>query len=118
MIDIEKKCKEKGVRLTDQRKVIAQVMSESKLTFGSKDHPDVDDFAKDATLSDDDWIHFIQNNSNAIQKPILIKGKKAIQVETPSDVLQFIDVDSAGLEKHPVGDDPEIAPNTDDEQQV
>ena len=40
---IEKKCLEKGVRLTDQRKVIAKVMSESKLTYGSKDHPDVDE---------------------------------------------------------------------------
>ena len=33
---IENKCAEKGVRLTDQRKIIAQVMSEST------DHPDVD----------------------------------------------------------------------------
>ena len=37
---IEEKCKLKGVRLTDQRKVIAQVMSDSK------DHPDVDDLHK------------------------------------------------------------------------
>jgi len=34
---LEKKCKEKGVRLTDQRKLIAQVMSDSH------DHPNVDD---------------------------------------------------------------------------
>jgi Fur family ferric uptake transcriptional regulator len=52
MSDIEKKCKEKGVRLTDQRKVIAQVMSESKLTYGSKDHPDVDELHKRVSLID------------------------------------------------------------------
>ena len=46
MSAIEDKCKEKGVRLTDQRKVIAKVMSESKLTYGSKDHPDVDELHK------------------------------------------------------------------------
>ena len=40
MNSIEEKCKEKGVRLTDQRKIIAQVMSESK------DHPDVDELHK------------------------------------------------------------------------
>ena len=34
---IEDKCKRKGVRLTDQRKLIAKVMSESG------DHPDVDE---------------------------------------------------------------------------
>ena len=43
---IEDKCKKKGVRLTEQRKVIARVMSESKETYGSKDHPDVDELHK------------------------------------------------------------------------
>jgi len=38
--DIEKKCITRGVRLTDQRKLIAKVMSESK------DHPDVDELHK------------------------------------------------------------------------
>ena len=41
MSSIEEKCKTKGVRLTDQRKIIAQVMSDSKIKYGSKDHPDV-----------------------------------------------------------------------------
>jgi len=40
MSSIEQKCKDKGVRLTDQRKVIAEVMS------NSKDHPDVDELHK------------------------------------------------------------------------
>ena len=43
---IEEKCKTKGVRLTDQRRVIAQVMSDSKGKYGSKDHPDVDELHK------------------------------------------------------------------------
>ena len=38
--DIEKKCLDKGVRLTDQRKLVAKVMSESE------DHPDVDELHK------------------------------------------------------------------------
>ena len=37
---IEKKCILKGVKLTDQRKIIAQVMSDSS------DHPDVDELYK------------------------------------------------------------------------
>ena len=40
MESIENKCKKKGLRLTDQRKLIAKVMSESK------DHPDVDELHK------------------------------------------------------------------------
>ena len=38
--DIESKCIKKGVRLTEQRKLIAKVMSDSK------DHPDVDELHK------------------------------------------------------------------------
>ena len=40
MNSIEEKCKAKGVRLTDQRRVIAKVMSDTK------DHPDVDELHK------------------------------------------------------------------------
>ena len=50
--DIEKKCKDKGVRLTDQRKIIAKIMSDSKVTYGSKDHPDVDELHKRVALID------------------------------------------------------------------
>ena len=40
---IEEKCLVKGVKLTDQRKIIAKVMTESK------DHPDVDELYKRAS---------------------------------------------------------------------
>ena len=40
MNKIEEKCIDKGVRLTDQRKIIAEVMSTSN------DHPDVDELHK------------------------------------------------------------------------
>ena len=53
MSKIEEKCKEKGVRLTDQRKIIARVMSDSKEKYGSKDHPDVDELHKRVSLVDD-----------------------------------------------------------------
>ena len=43
---IEQKCQQKGVRLTDQRKTIAKILSESKELYGSKDHPDVDELHK------------------------------------------------------------------------
>ena len=49
---IEEKCKAKGVRLTDQRKIIAKVMSESKVMYGSKDHPDVGELHKRISLID------------------------------------------------------------------
>ena len=40
---IEQKCISKGVKLTDQRRIIAKVISESKKAYGESDHPDVDE---------------------------------------------------------------------------
>ena len=40
---IEGKCQKNGVKLTDQRRIIARVISESKKTYGESDHPDVDE---------------------------------------------------------------------------
>ena len=45
-VDIESKCKQRGVRLTDQRKLIAKVMSESE------SHPDVDELHKKVSKLD------------------------------------------------------------------
>ena len=40
---IEEKCLSQGVKLTDQRRIIARVISESKQAYGESDHPDVDE---------------------------------------------------------------------------
>ena len=45
-VSIEQKCIDKGVRLTDQRKIIAKIMS------SSNDHPDVDELYKRVTKID------------------------------------------------------------------
>ncbi len=47
MSKIEDKCKQKGVRLTDQRRLIAEVMSQSS------DHPDVDELHKRVSKIDE-----------------------------------------------------------------
>lgn len=97
---------------------VADLLGASLDELVAKEHPDVSGLLNDASLSDDDWIHFIQHNPVAIQQPILIQGKKAMQVATPSEAMRFIGVDSAGLEKHNVGDEPEISSNTKGESQV
>ena len=50
---IEEKCKEKGVRLTDQRKVIAKVLSEIKKFMGLRIINDVDELHKRVSNLDD-----------------------------------------------------------------
>ena len=40
---IEQKCLSKVVKLTEQRRIIAKVISESKEAYGKSDHPEVDE---------------------------------------------------------------------------
>ena len=42
-VTIEEKCISKGVKLTDQRRIIVKVLSQSKENYGESDHPDVDE---------------------------------------------------------------------------
>ncbi len=49
---IEDKCLKKGVKLTEQRKIIAKVISESKEVYGESDHPDVDELYQRVTKLD------------------------------------------------------------------
>ena len=43
---IEEICLKKGVKLTDQRRIIAKILSQSKENYGESDHPDVDELYK------------------------------------------------------------------------
>ena len=49
---IEQKCLSRGVKLTEQRKIIVKVISESKEAYGESDHPDVDELYNRVTKID------------------------------------------------------------------
>ena len=116
MINIEKKCKEKGVRLTDQRKIIAKVMSDSKLTFGSKDHPDVDELHKRVSLIDQKisiatvyrTVKLLEE-SGIIERHDFKEGKSRYEPSTEEphdhlidinsgDIIEFVDKDIEALQ--------------------
>ena len=72
---IEEICIKKGVKLTDQRRVIAKVLSESKENYGESDHPDVDELYKrvskiDAKIS----IATVYRTVKLFEKGALIKN--------------------------------------------
>lgn len=46
-----------------------------------------------------DWLKIIQMNDFVISRPIVIKGERTQQIENPTEILQFFEVDSAGLEQ-------------------
>ena len=104
MINIEKKCKEKGVRLTDQRKIIAKVMSDSKLTFGSKDHPDVDELHKRVSLIDQKisiatvyrTVKLLEE-SGIIERHDFKEGKSRYEPSTEEPHDHLIDINSGDI---------------------
>ena len=116
MNNIEEKCKQKGVRLTDQRKIIAQVMSDSKTKYGSKDHPDVDELHKRASAIDNKIsIATVYRTVKLFEESGIIekhdfKGGKARYEQSPDEhhdhlidinsgeILEFVDKDIEKLQ--------------------
>ena len=108
---IENKCIEKGVRLTDQRKLIAQAMSEST------DHPDVDELHKRVSKSDSKIsIATVYRTVKLFEEAGIVakhdfKGNKARYEQTTLDhhdhlidintgeIIEFVDEDIEKLQK-------------------
>jgi len=109
--DIEKKCIKKGVRLTDQRKLIAKVMSESD------DHPNVDELHKRVSKFDNKIsIATIYRTVKLFEEASIIekhdfKGNKSRYEEAPKEhhdhlidintgeIIEFINEDIEKLQK-------------------
>ena len=117
MSTIEQKCKEKGVRLTEQRKIIAKILSESKEEYGSKDHPDVDELHKRVSEQDNKIsIATVYRTVKLFEESGILtrhefKGGKAryeelneghhdhlIDVKT-GDIIEFVDEEIEKLQK-------------------
>ena len=109
--DIENKCVKKGVRLTEQRKLVAKVMS------GSDDHPDVDELHKrvnklDSRIS----IATVYRTVKLFEEAGIVakhdfKGNKARYEQAPQEhhdhlidintgeIIEFVDDDIEKLQK-------------------
>jgi|TARA_Y100001970_G_scaffold286695_1_gene409515 Fur family ferric uptake transcriptional regulator len=104
MSKIEEKCKEKGVRLTDQRKIIAKVMSDSKEVYGSKDHPDVDELHKrvssiDSKISIATVYRTVKlfEESGIIERHDFKEGKSRYEPSTEEHHDHLIDINSGEI---------------------
>ena len=108
---LENKCIEKGVRLTDQRKLIAKIMSESE------DHPDVDELHKRVNKLDPKIsIATVYRTVKLFEEAGVVakhdfKGNKARYEQAPHDhhdhlidintgeITEFVDEDIEKLQK-------------------
>ena len=109
--DIENKCIQKGIRLTDQRRLVAKVMSDSH------DHPDVDELHKRVNKLDPKIsIATVYRTVKLFEEASVVakhdfKGNKAryeqathdhhdhlIDINT-GEITEFVDVDIEKLQK-------------------
>ena len=108
---IEKKCLKKGLKLTDQRKIIARIMSDSK------DHPDVDELFRRVTEVDNKiGIATVYRTVKLFEEEGIVakhdfKGKKARYEELSEEhhdhlvdiksgeIIEFVDADIEILQK-------------------
>ena len=61
---------------------------------------------------DYDYINILNNNPKLFVHPVAILGDKMKKITNPTQIQEFIDVDSAGLEKKMMYDDPVISKQT------
>ena len=95
---IEERCKQKGVKLTDQRKLIAQIMSDSH------DHPNVDElYKRDSKIDSKISIATVYRTVKLFEEAGILtkhdfKGEKARYEELPdSHHDHLIDVQSGEI---------------------
>ena len=109
--DIENKCIKKGVRLTDQRKIIAKVMSETS------NHPDVDELHKKISKFDSKIsIATVYRTVKLFEEAGIVakhdfRGGKARYEQAPEEhhdhlidintgeIIEFVDKDIENLQK-------------------
>ncbi|HLW33603.1 MAG TPA: hypothetical protein VKX40_15175 [Aequorivita sp.] len=71
---------------------IGDLVDKRELTLGSE---------STENFGSNDWLKIIQNNDFVISKPIAVKGNRTVQIDNPTEILEFFEVDSAGLEESP-----------------
>ena len=101
-INLEKKCIDKGLRLTDQRKIIVKLLEET--IMDTKFHPDVDELHKRAIMIDKKisiatvyrTVKLLEE-SNIIDKHEFKEGKSRYEAVTENHHDHLIDINSGEI---------------------
>lgn len=85
---------------TEMNKQIKDLISYDELTE--------DDELQDSDFDDNDYIKILKERPEVFVHPIAINGNTIKQIINPTEVQEFLGVDSAGLEKKMMHEDPII----------
>ena len=90
VLDIDlSKTKVTGTQWTE----LAKLLGKPTKDLINTEHPDfIKKYGKNPELPDDeDWLKLMENNPKVVTQPILVNGDQAVQIDTPSEVMQFIE---------------------------
>jgi len=90
VLDIDlSKTKVTGTQWTELAKLLGKPIKDLINT----EHPDfMNKYGKNPDLYDDeDWLKVMENNPKVVTQPILVNGDKAVQIDTPSEVMRFLE---------------------------
>lgn len=57
------------------------------------EHPEfTNEYGENPDLhSDDDWLKVLENSPQVVTQPILVNDERAVQIDTPSEVMVFLE---------------------------
>jgi len=90
VLDIDlSKTKVTGTQWTELAKLLGKPIKDLINT----EHPDfMNKYGKNPDLYDDeDWLKVMENNPKVVTQPILVNGDQAVQIDTPSEVMRFLE---------------------------
>jgi arsenate reductase-like glutaredoxin family protein len=67
----------------------------------NKDHPGfTETYGEDSAIMEQhDWLKILENEPKLLKYPIVIDGENYLQIKSAAEFKQYIDPDSAGLDK-------------------
>lgn len=72
---------------------LADLLNKSVEELINTDHTDfIKEYGENPDLQrEDDWLKVLENNPKVVTQPIIVNGDKAIQINTPSEVMSFLE---------------------------
>lgn len=72
---------------------LADLLNKSVEELINTNHTDfIKEYGENPDLQrEDDWLKVLENNPKVVTQPIIVNGDKAIQINTPSEVMAFLE---------------------------
>mgnify|MGYP001488659733 FL=1 len=71
---------------------------------------------EDTDYDENDYINILNHNPKAFAHPVAILGEKMVLITNPTEIQEFLEVDSAGLKQNMMDDKPDISRQTNGEK--